>query len=84
MIFLKGVYWIFRNIEMPLVTVVAKMELEGIHIDKEYAERLSVKYHNKIEDCNKRLQEQLSIIKPKIDAWKLTSEANNKTVNKKR
>jgi|GEM_PF-760024 len=81
--FLKGVYWIFRNIEMPLVTVVAKMELEGIHIDKEYAERLSVKYHNKIEDCNKRLQEQLSIIKPKIDAWKLTSEANNKTVNKK-
>lgn len=79
---LDGSYWIFRNIEMPIVTVVAKMELEGIEIDKEYANRLSTKYHNKIEECNKKLLEELNSIKPKIESWKLTPEANLRNSSK--
>ena len=41
----EGLYHLFSTIEMPVVPVVAEMELAGVCIDKEYSERLSKKYH---------------------------------------
>lgn len=80
---LKGVWYIFRNIEIPLIEVVAKMELEGIDLDQDYAKRLSLKYHKKIDDCNKRVIEELNKLTPQINSWKLTADAVKKTIDKK-
>ena len=41
----ERLYWLFLNVEMPIVEVAAEMELTGIEIDKEYGKRLSAKYH---------------------------------------
>lgn len=79
---LKGVWHIFRDIEMPIVEVVAKMELEGIDLDKEYAKRLSDKYHKLVEDCDRRVNEEIAKLTPQINSWKLTKEATNKSVGK--
>ncbi len=73
---LKDVYYVFKDVEMPLTTVVAKMELRGILLDKVYTERLSKKYHKLIEECNLKVQNELNSLKPQIDAWRLTKEAN--------
>lgn len=75
---LKGSFWIFNNIEMPLITIVAKMELTGIPIDREYIARLSSKYHNLMDDCNLRVNEELGKYKDKILEWRLTPKANEK------
>ena len=55
--FLKGSYYILTNIEIPLIEVVAKMELTGIELDYEYAKRLSIKYNKLMDDCNKKIKE---------------------------
>ena len=73
---LAKVYKVFRNIEMPLIKVVANMELRGIKLDLEYAKRLSIKYHKLIDELNLKLQKELSKYEEQINKWKLTPEAN--------
>ena len=80
---LKGVYNLMFKEEIPLIKVVAKMELRGISLDKEYAERLSIKYRQKMDDLTIRIEEELKLYEDKIAKWRLTTEANNKMPNKK-
>lgn len=51
---LQDVSWVFYNIEMPCVKVVAEMEDNGITFDMNYQRELSVKY-NKLQ--NEKLEE---------------------------
>ena len=45
----SGIYKLFRDIEMPLVAVLAEMELKGIEVDQEYADLLSKKFHRRLD-----------------------------------
>lgn len=74
---------LFMNVEMPIVPVCAEMELYGIEIDKEYAKRLSNKYHKKVDEVNAKIDAELSKYSDKISAWRLTKEANYKERNSK-
>ena len=74
---------LFMNVEMPIVPVCAEMELYGIEIDKEYAKRLSNKYHRKVDEVNAKIDAELSKYSDKISAWRLTKEANYKERNSK-
>lgn len=80
---LAGVYDLMIKEEIPLIKVVAKMELRGICLDKEYAQKLSIKYREKMEECNKRVEKELLKYSDQIVKWRLTSEANYKPPNKK-
>ena len=71
-------YNLFMNIEMPLVKVVKDMELRGIEIDQEYAKRLSAKYHKQVDAYQEQIDAELERLKPQIDEWRLTPEANVK------
>ena len=66
------------NVEIPLIKVVRKMELRGIEIDQEYAKRLSVKYHKDVDMYQEQIDKELEKLKPQIDAWRLTQDANYK------
>lgn len=79
----EGIFSLFMNVEMPVVQVSAEMELRGIEIDKEYAKRLSVKYHKKVEAVDKEIDQELSKYAEKISAWRTTKEANYKELNSK-
>ena len=74
---------LFMNVEMPVVPVCAEMELYGIEVDKEYAKRLSNKYHKKVDEVNAKIDTELSKYSDKISAWRLTKEANYKERNSK-
>lgn len=73
---------LFREIEMPVIRVVAEMELAGIELDKEYAKRLSIKYHLKLDELDRRISQELSKHQEKINAWRLTESANFKPKKK--
>lgn len=71
---------LFLDIEMPLVKVVKDMELRGIEIDQEYSKRLSAKYHKKIDELQELIDAELLKLKPTVDSWRLTADANKKEV----
>ena len=78
----KGIYNVFRNIEMPVLKVTAEMELNGICLDLDYAERLSNKYHKMMDDIDVKIKEELHKYDDMIAKWRLTPEANYKAPNK--
>lgn len=80
---LQRVYNVFKTVEMSLVEVLAEVELRGIYVDSGYAERLSKKYDKKLEFIDEQINKELQTFQPKIDAWRLTPDANLKPKNKK-
>ena len=72
----KRVYNMFLKVEMPLVEVIAEMELQGMEVDQEYGKLLSAKYHKQLDNIDNKLNEELDKLKPSIEAWRLTEDAN--------
>lgn len=71
--------WLFENIEVPIVEVTAKMEMRGVCVDKEFGERLKEKYNNQLTVIDEKIAAELDHLKEKIDEWRLTPKANEKT-----
>ena len=78
----KGIYSVLKDIEIPIIPVIVGMELRGVGIDKDYAEKMSIEYHKKLDEIQGRIDEELVNLKPLVDEWKLTPEANLKPKNK--
>ena len=72
----KRMFDVFKNVEIPVITVAAQMELDGVEIDKEYATRLSEKYHKKSEELDKLIETELKKYDSVIAQWRLTPDAN--------
>lgn len=86
---LANVLQLAREIELPLVTVIAEMEMAGMKVDQEYAQLLSLKYDEQLREVDLQIEEELNKMKAQIDAWRLSPEANyrpvigrTKTINK--
>lgn len=77
-----GIFNLFQKVEMPLVKVLAEMQLNGMDVDQEYGELLSKKYHKILDKIDTKISDELSALKPKIDVWRLTPEANFKPKKK--
>lgn len=73
-------YSLFSTIEMPVVHVVAEMELTGVCIDAEYSKRLSEKYHKMYDELEKEVADELAKYDTMIANWRLTPEANEKEI----
>ncbi|MDK7674542.1 DNA polymerase I [Weeksella virosa] len=46
---------LFRNIEMPLMKVLATMEIEGIRLDVDFLQQLSKKHQEKIKELEQKI-----------------------------
>lgn len=73
---LPGPYYVFKNIEMPIIPVVAAMEDRGICLDKEFAAELSEKYNQQMKEREARIYEVLDMYKDEIEAYKLANPNN--------
>lgn len=73
----KKLFNLFRTVELPVLEVASKMELTGVCIDMEYAHRLSLKYHKKLDELDKQVNNELTKLKPQIDEWSKTPDATN-------
>lgn len=74
---------LFLEVEMPIVVVAAEMELTGVEVDKEYAKRLSLKYHKKLDTVKKEIDVQLASYSDIIAEWRKTEDANFHPKSKK-
>jgi len=77
---LANVLQLAKEVELPLVTVIAEMEMAGMEVDQEYAELLSLKYDEQLREVDLQIEEELNKMKAQIDAWRLSPEANYKPV----
>lgn len=78
----EKIYKLFKEVEVPCIIVTAEMELNGVEVDLDYAQRLSAKYHKQLEDIDEEVAKELQTLKSKIDAWRLTPEANERPKKK--
>ncbi len=67
---LQGVAYVFREIEMPLINIVAQMEDIGIALDLEYARGLEEKYGQELEKVEQEFFEELAQYKDDIDQYR--------------
>ena len=72
----QKLYKLFLDVEMEVMEVAAEMELTGIEIDKDYANRLSAKYHTMLDKVQSKIDAQLLEYKDVIAKWRLTDDAN--------
>lgn len=74
----EKIFWLFKNIEMPVVEIVGEMELCGALVDVEYCQKLKEKYESKLRDIDDQLMRELLKIKPIIDKWKTSSKGQER------
>ena len=68
---LKDVAFVFHNIEMPCVSVVADMENIGVDFDIEYSNELHDKYHEKLEEIKNKVYTIIDRYKNDIEIYRL-------------
>lgn len=73
---LPGPYFVFKNIEMPIIPVVAAMEDRGICLDTEFAQQLSEKYHAQMKEREQKIYEVLNMYKSEIDEYRQNNPGN--------
>jgi DNA polymerase I-like protein with 3'-5' exonuclease and polymerase domains len=73
---LKGLRWLFHEVEMPIVVVTAEMELKGVKVDTMYGEKLKEKYNSKLNEIDDQISEVIKTLTSIIEDWKLTPKAN--------
>lgn len=74
----KGLRWLFHNVEMPIVIVTAEMELAGVAVDEEYGQRLKDKYNAQLAKTDEDINAILASLAPLIAAWKTTKQATER------
>ena len=74
---LAGPYNVFKNIEMPLISVVADMEDRGVCLDFDVCKNLHEKYHKIREERQKQADEALAMYKDEIDNYRMSSTYSN-------
>ena len=85
---MREIWWVMKNIEMPIVDVVADMELTGVAFDLDYNKQLQEKYAAKLEDkltafydvC-KPYESQISAYKAKHPTVKMDDPINISSPN---
>ena len=63
---------LYREIEMPIITVTADIEDRGVIIDTEFAKELSDKYHKMMDEQLNKFYTELSMYQDKITAYVAT------------
>lgn len=67
---MRDIYWVFKNIEMPCVNVVADMEDTGIELDMEYQSKLSVKYNDLLNKSQDDCYKAINMYSKEIEAYR--------------
>ena len=75
---MNGVAWVFFNIEMPCISVVADMEDTGIKFDAIYAEELSKKYHKLLEEKKEKFYRLCDDFGEYLDNYRKEQGTKNK------
>ena len=73
---MRNIAWVFHNIEMPCVEVVAELENTGVAFDFEYQQMLQEKYHKELEVKLKAVYDSLIPYENAIAEYRLKNPNN--------
>lgn len=65
----KDLFWLYQNIEIPMIDVIVDLEDTGVAVDSEYLKQLHDKYHKSLMDALDKCIDQLDIYNEQIDAY---------------
>jgi len=51
----EGLEYVYKEIELPIIPIISKMEKVGIKVDKKYFDKLSKEYHNEQKLIEKQI-----------------------------
>ena len=74
----KDIYDLFKTVEIPVLDSVIDMESTGVCVDVEYAKKMSVEYHKRSVEIQEQIDNELIALRPIIDSWLLTPDAQYK------
>lgn len=74
----RGLYWVFKNIELPIAKITGDMELVGVDVDEEFGERLKQKYTKQLEIKDAEIAEEMKNYKKLIEDYLVSPEANER------
>ena len=74
----KDIKSLFLDVEMPCINAVVDMQQTGVCVDIDYASKISAQYHKELDEIDKKISDELEHLRPVIDAWRLSVEANSK------
>lgn len=66
---LQRIAKLYREIELPIISIVADIEDQGVVIDTEYAKKLSTEYNQKLKDAEQDFLKELSKYQDQITAY---------------
>ena len=73
---MRNIAWVFHNIEMPCVEVVADMEDNGITFDMEYQQKLSKKYNALLHEKEDAFYKACAMYEKEIAGYKKRNPNN--------
>lgn len=77
----KDLYWLYRNIEIPMIDVIISLEDTGIYVDIDYLDSLKEKYHKLLDDAlNDCYKEIDTTYKDVIEQYNTTHPENALTL----
>ena len=75
---LVGVSHVYKDIEIPLIPVIAELEQTGINFDTELAKELSIKYHKELKRSESKCYQVLDDHAEELAAYRRKQGYNNK------
>jgi len=57
---LRDAALLYRDVELPLIRIIAEMEDEGIYVDKDYAEKLEEEYNGKLKEAQEGVYDEIA------------------------
>ncbi|MFN3550385.1 MAG: DNA polymerase I [Endomicrobiia bacterium] len=79
---------IYQEIELPLISILIKMEKNGILVDKEYIKKIKVEIENELEDTKKQIKNmseiEINLNSPKQLAFLLFEKLKLPPIKKKK
>ena len=75
-----GIKKLFDDVEMPVVPIVAEMELYGTDVDLRYCSKLKNKYDSILKDIIKKIDKNLDELEPIISRWRNSNESQEPEV----
>lgn len=75
---IRNMFWVFQNIEIPCVNVIADMEDNGILFDNGFANELSVKYHELLKEKENNFYHICDDFGKELDRYREKQGENNK------
>jgi len=69
---LEKVAKLYREIELPIITIVADIEDQGVVIDADYGKQLSIEYNKKLKDAEEAFNKELENYRTQIQDYMST------------